>query len=286
MKPTPLRWWSRSDLDVVAGAIAPAWQRWCADWDVPTGLVIAGNACESGSDDRSRIHWHVCDRSEDARSWLGFAGMAPTAAMTSLMFGAPPVHAGRDGPTIAAEVAGEAWNDLCRALASGLSTPLAAKQPVNTPAATAAEASTPPASDWRPWSGAISIRLADGTAAAPLLILQLSPAAAGRLVVAHRVAPIAPAHAAPKLQPLAEAIDRKVVRLSVELSGMTLDLGTLQSLRAGDVLALSHRLDHPLQVSLHSAIGGRRVSTALCAGLLGARGDRRAVELLRDPVLP
>ena len=75
--------------------------------------------------------------------------------------------------------------------------------------------------------------------------------------------------------------DRRIA-LCVGLDDVLLDFATLGSLRCGDVLTLTHRLDQTLRVRV--ATGDRdTVEPDLCGAVLGARGGRRAVELVQTP---
>ena len=79
-------------------------------------------------------------------------------------------------------------------------------------------------------------------------------------------------HAAP-LVSVPAALARHRLRVAAWLDPVELSLADLQSLRPGDVVPLSHRLDAPLQV---------RVGAALpwCAGWLGRHAGQRALALI------
>ena len=100
----------------------------------------------------------------------------------------------------------------------------------------------------------------DGDSAARLLRDQARPAA--------RALP-------PVETPVLAAIAARSVTLRVELAPVEVDLGTLQSLRVGDVLTLPHRLEQPLDLHAPDA-----PATVACTAYLGSRDGRRAVELI------
>lgn len=71
-----------------------------------------------------------------------------------------------------------------------------------------------------------------------------------------------------------EALAALPTRLHVELSGVEITLGQIQSLALGDVLLLPHPLTQPLHVV---ATQGQ----SICAGYLGQQQGHKAIELVR-----
>ena len=69
--------------------------------------------------------------------------------------------------------------------------------------------------------------------------------------------------------PLVHAMAARPLAISIELSGVELDLGALQSLQIGDVVVLAQRLDEPMLA--RSRDGG----APLCSAFLGRRGAIR-----------
>lgn len=255
-QPRPLRWWSDTALAALADRIDTAWQGWAARWDVavdparvhaaqdtPAGVPLAWQP------------WQADGAAAAAWAWTGDTGESPTATLAFALFGTA------GGPASAA-VAQQAWSaladDLVRVFGRSDVSPEAGF-------------GLPPASAW---SGSVRVCLPwRGGAARPLWLS----------VAGDAVAPLLSAHRRPwtgRMPPISESVTAAIAErpfsLSVELDGTELDLGTLQSLRVGDVLRLSHRLDAPLTVRASDP-----TADPVCAGYLGARDGHRAIELVR-----
>lgn len=126
-----------------------------------------------------------------------------------------------------------------------------------------------PSACTRPFSGALRIV----TSAAGATLEWLLPAGTVDRLAPPR-APSAP-RARPTLAPIAEALSQRKLTVGVEIDPVTLTLGELSGLHAGDVITLGHRLDAPLSVI--DAAGN-----ALFGGFLIARDGRKSLKLHAD----
>ena len=81
------------------------------------------------------------------------------------------------------------------------------------------------------------------------------------------------------LAPILQVVRSEPLSLRVEMAEVEVDLGTLASLRLGDVLRTSHRLDAPLMMT-SAEPAGQQARPVICTGFLGREGDWRAIELL------
>lgn len=266
-----LLWWSEASLARASVLAEGVWHRWCADWDVEANFVSTGNACEIAAESIA-LQW---------QAWtphlrIAFGQHDPVRSMHALLFGEPGDLQAETGTvrTLSAEVADAAWGDLKDALGSVFKHPDASPPGTSQAEPRGARA----AFDCRNWSGSIRIRL-EATAPERVAIdVSISGALAQVLVdAAHGL----PSTARCPIVPLAEALQDTQLRLPVELRELEMDLGTLRSLAKGDVIALPHRLNEPLQVRLRSNGADRAGSSVLCEAALGARNGHRAIELLR-----
>lgn len=255
---TPLQWWSASALDSLSRRIEPVWRAWAKRWDLPAEPVESFNAHEAPAS--APVEWQPWQADACAATpwaWVAVAQDTPAVVIAGLMF-----KHGNAG-AIGAEVAGRAWGEFSDELASLLGRAPSAELPSFGGPRSAA------------WSGSVRVRLAWGPGDAPSLWLHLS---------ADSVAPMLrdtrrpwQGHMAPITASVLGAMAHQPVTLRVELGTTELDLGTLQSLRVGDVLTLSHRLDAPLTLRPADA-----QAPVACAGYLGARNGRRAIEVVRS----
>jgi hypothetical protein len=283
MNARPLRWWSRTALDAAAAAFAPAWQAWGAGWDLAAGRAVAVNAFDPGDDAPAVTRWQRCPQ---GAAWLGLtATTAPAELLAGLLFGdaATTPHDTAERGSLAATVGAAAWADLLAAFGLALPTLRSDASQPRAGASAATQEPSPPAAGWQAWSGAVEIRFGFADCDGAVLVLHLPAPTAAALLAAQ--APVAPKAALPRLEPLEQAFARRSIRVAVELAGLQIDIGTLQSLRTGDVLTLPHRLDEPLRLCLPRKSLPHGADTALCPVLLGARDGKRAVELMRDPAL-
>jgi hypothetical protein len=194
--------------------------------------------------------WLPAGQHTDQRLWL--AG-ATQAALGAALF-ALRHHSNAEA---AHSVAAAAFDDLRHTMAAVL-------QMAPTQAALQGEG---PLTDI--WCGCVAVELP--LAGHPLRMM-LNAACVAQLAPAVR----APGETgAPGLVALEVAMSGQIVTLKVELGACELDIGTLQSLRIGDVLPLAHALDAPARVF---AAGNQHV----CDAYLGKQGSRRAAELTRS----
>ena len=256
----PLRHWPDAALARARGAIERTWRDWCVRWQVTSADVDARNACDDASS--AARSW-----TPGRLSWLSAGAEDAVDAMQALLFGREGQAAGTSAP-IARELAAEALADLVRSFSALGSSIGGQRKPEH-------DLDMPPEVDGRRWSGALRVRLQtvrDGRTTSWHLHF-------GEPLAAVLCGGVQPGSAAgrPALQGVADAIATQSLRFQVCLGETTLTLGTLQSLRVGDVLPLSHRLDQPLQVV---APGATRETPPFCAAFLGSRGPHRAVELV------
>lgn len=258
----PLRWWSAAALGTLRERVATACTEWASPWGLRAGCLEAANASEVPR--LATLPWQALNVNG---LWLGGAERSLAEVLQADLFG-EPVQPG----SLAQEVAVRAATELVNTL----SAVFGAQVPDVSPALPA-----PPEADARPWSGAVRMRLAWGRSGAEHW-LHISP----RLTVAHASLQSAstakPGAFRGKLTPVLQAIGQEPLSFQVELLPAELSLGDLESLRVGDVLTLPHRLETPLTVRSNSGDGGHSSPLApTCLAFLGARGGRRAIELLR-----
>jgi hypothetical protein len=168
-----------------------------------------------------------------------------------------------------------AWTDWCGRVAAALGP----GQGLAIPSASARAGL--PALFGRPFSGALVLRIR--WLGAPFLIAMGPSLVVGFL---ERHGPRAPEVRGPAepLVPVLEAARSLGFRLSVELAPVTIDLGTLATLRLGDTLRISHRIDAPLILAApdFEEAHGHGLPNAC----LGRQGPWMAVELLPKPPSP
>ena len=268
-KVRPLHWWSAAALGGAERRIQSLLEAWCNEWRLQADQVHAFNGGD-GVPDEPSIEWAPLAA---ANARLGVAVADPVAALHGLLFSAEP-PALMAVPTLALEVAAQAWDDLCDELSKSLE-----KCRVHPVPREGAEPQR--------WSGALRVgaRLS-GAGKTMQLHLQLGGALALQWCPTPGVGPTPEKGERAPLVPIVQAVSHRQVRLAVHLAEVEIDLGGLQSLCVGDVLALPHRLDDAL--TLHANVGptGARVGPMFCKAHLGLRNGRLAVELVRDVVNP
>lgn len=266
-----LRWLPNAALDALADRAAPAWQAWCERWGLSGATLAAHNAGDPhGRALASDTTWHAAPAASvrvggtpDEVQCLGRALFGTEGAVR-------PAGA---LPALARAVVDDALTDLAAALSvlgdeasASLATPASAATP-----------SQPPAAELRMWSGAAVLMLsARDDAGVPVDLRVHLPAA---LVARH--APATAFRSGERrgaLTSLATALSHRTVRLRVVLDPVPVTLGALQALQPGDVLTLTHALDRPLRLEDATDAPEPRL---FCQAWLGARGDGRAVELVR-----
>jgi hypothetical protein len=133
----------------------------------------------------------------------------------------------------------------------------------------------PDAALFKPWSGSLLI---SATLPGRSAIAVLLNRATVRSVLAREDRPTEPRKPQPPraaLHPLTQALAGRRLLLRVGLSSCELDIGTLESLRVGDIVPLPHSLDTPLAVSNMQGV-------QVCTGFLGCQDGVKAIELVRD----
>lgn len=264
-----LRWWSAAALTTLSQRLDGCLRAWTARWDLTLEDLSLSNvqqrpdAAPTGPDG-----WH---------GWLGQAGSSLpwiwTGATAAAASHGPLGHVetlaqslgramfGRAAEgSIAQETAqlatDELGDELSRRFGHALHGPAGRSMPPRVAA----------------WSGSVIARLDLRGGEALTLWLLLDGDSAATLL---RDLPRPAAAPLPPLQStVPAAIVARTATLRVELAPVVIDLGTLQSLRVGDVLTLPHRLERPLELR---APDDARIA---CLGYLGARDGHRAVELL------
>jgi hypothetical protein len=285
----PLRHWKARVTDALCAAVGAKLADWSVDWrvrvqeqprldKVPAAEVsIAEDWSEK---DFMSPRWQVWQGEGGEAVWWSvarrFSAPAPDApaaphqGVREAMYGA----LGRStlaGGTIAQQMACEAWRDWCQRLAACFGISLSA------------QGDSPgefdlPAEIIRPWSGALALRIS--CAGMPMLLVPNSQSVQ-RWSDTQGLTPALPTSDGNRraLVPIAEAVAPCTARLSIELAPVDISLGILASLRNGDVLRTTHRLDTPLRVVGHGD-HLRHEGGLVCGAFLGQQGDARVVELL------
>jgi flagellar motor switch/type III secretory pathway protein FliN len=251
----PLRHWSTVQLQAAQRAVEGIWREWATRWQLTIHGVVALNACDAATT------MEPCAWTRSGAMWATAGAQQPAEILAALLFGEGSQADPRS--PVARAVVAEAAADLSQRLGR-----------IGTGKSNVA-GDEPPAKDGHRWSGAIRIRLelAHGTRRATWQ-LHCSEALAALLCGGVQAGAAA---GRPALTQVADAIAGQALRFQVCLDETTVTLGTLQSLRVGDVLPLSHRLDQPLRVATH---GASSPTSPFCAAYLGSRDHHRAVELV------
>lgn len=282
----PLHHWGRVHLEAARATLGDLLANWSADWNVKgAGPQAPGESVVSVApvgdwpeDDLVAQQWQLWSGEESGNVWwraLRDAGAQhPTQpvlqrAVLDAMYGG----GGREtalGGTLAQQMAQEAWLDWCRRLAACFGVGAAESS-------AASGELTLPDFLMRPWSGALALQIL----CAGMRILVVSDARASQQLWEGRgvATPSLLRNDTSALVPVAEALAPCVAWLSVELAPIDIGLGVLSSLRTGDVLRTTHRLDAPLHVRAHPD-PDRHEGLPLCEAFLGRQGDQRGVELM------
>lgn len=251
-----LRWWSARNLATLSGRLDAACRTWAARWELALDAVVVLNGHDAAPSS-AWLPWQVAAGAVRPWAWTAVPDDAPGAAIARAMFGRSP-----EG-SIASDLAQRAWTDLGDDVARLFGHALP-----DMPAATFARPHT------LPWSGGIAARLRVSAAESADIWLHIDAGSAATLardLNRPRAAASAPLEAS-----VLGVLANRPFTLRAELAPAVVDIGTLQSLRIGDVLTLPHRLDEPLKLRPD---GG--TTEVACVGYLGARDGRRAVELIR-----
>lgn len=256
----PLRWWSGASIATLSQRLDGCVRAWATRWEAGIDDLTVFNAHEVPVGACGAwAPWLGHATGVHPWVWVGDGNEPPALGIARALFG----HT-TEG-TVAHDLAARAWVELGNELARRLGhVAVAAAGPFGAPSA-------------RPWGGDIALRLQlrGGAESFDLWLRIDSDSAAGLLRDQTRPA----ARALPPVEtPVLAAIAARTVTLRVELAPVEVDLGTLQSLRVGDVLTLPHRLEQPLDLRAPDA-----PATVACTAYLGSRDGRRAVELIPSP---
>jgi hypothetical protein len=260
----PLAWWTPQQLDEVAAVVRGAWTSWTQDW-----VLVSPQFPPSGDANCSLAHdtlglaetsWCPLGTRQGAAAWIELRP-GPTDKIRDALFGADSAGVAlepRDG--IALAVAQSAWSALLDALRETLGVERDDSQ------------ISPAPELFKPWSGCVKVARPNAVAAHSLLLNGLCV----RRLLALPSLPVSGQRQVSQvpLSPLAEALSASKVLVRAELAGCELDIGDLEDLAVGDVVALAHALDEPLQVAF--------ARDRLCAAFMGRQGGFKAIELVRQ----
>lgn len=264
---SPLQWWTRSQLNAMSSHIAKAWAAWAHQWvgeAAPAAESADGVPAHEWSDREAAV-WIALGARGEAAAWIDVR-TDPVAALFELLFGADTSAARPPSAVegIAQSVAFRAWMALAEALRTALGLDACPGH------------GDPHPTLFKPWAGAAMIPLpVSGRLPSAML---LNAACLRTMAVAHAERPTASGSVHKPdatLFPLAQALAGRMLALRAELWSCELDLGSLESLRIGDVVPLPHHLDAPLLVSVGS-------NAQLCVGFLGRQAGFKAIELARE----
>lgn len=253
-------------LDGVRRLLDGAVGHWCADWGVARDALTLG--CQRAWE--GEPHWPAAWR----QAWTAGEGGLTLAwseelgrQVQHLLFAPDTRQAGAPRPApLAAEAAGAAWQDLLARLAA-VAVPGARRDD---------QPGAPPDGAWRHGSGALLLTLRVGRHCCHGLL----DAAAVQALAPQAAGPGQPGQAGHQaLAPLAACDYQQLlaavpVRLPVEIGRVELGLGSVVSLRVGDVIRLNTPADRALRVAGPS---GR----TLFGGYLGLKHDSVALEVVR-----
>ncbi|MEY3201893.1 MAG: hypothetical protein RIR70_1443 [Pseudomonadota bacterium] len=243
--PRSLHHWSQRVLAEEARKIEAALAARCSQWGLApdaAGLAVGlDNAPEMlGQPDLAGLAWQACEGNTPA--WVSLSETLPDALAHGLF--------------------GEAQDEarLARALAQNMAADLVSTLLQTLALPGVGERATPPADLFQRWSGAVVVRVA---ICGVVLTLLIAAEPARRLLRRERKAAAREA-----LTPLIDALP---IVLNARLQPFALPIAKLQSLAAGDVLRLPHRLDEALQLCASGV--------APLAGWLGEKDGHRALVL-------
>jgi len=256
MNARPLSLLGESDLLRARQAAAQALEEWRAVWGL--GAQGAQIACVRAweSAERTRVF------DEDWTRWecdgWGWAAAAPTlvSRIQEALFGRSEPGAPERGAPLALELGDRAVDDLIVRLL-GKGAPPAVRERAGGPAPEI------PASVFKHGSGAVVLDI--GIDEGQVRVVARCGAARVSSAPQARTGMQSPGESHAALHALP-------VTLEAELGELELDLSTLQSLEAGDVVRLTTRIDEPLRLS---APGGSTV----CFGDFGTQEGFRALSL-------
>ncbi|MFV8621707.1 FliM/FliN family flagellar motor switch protein [Ralstonia pseudosolanacearum] len=291
----PLRWWSASQLDVLALRAQALFDQWRGDWGLPVGPGEVGHCVKAvpahpdavqvdrqwmalfAGDGASGVWWTVRPEAHSrVHTRLGSKGYESSAldvagaAIQTALFGVDANPAGQTDPLAASGVGNDAVKDWCLRLRHWLGA--VDDGEVSSPTEPLHASLSLPTGLTQFWSGAVLLRL-DWYGDTFQLVIDCT----------HVMRLIGPCAATTDgaaterrsealLTPVLSALSAEPLSMTAELNPIELDLGTLTGLQVGDVIRIPHALEMPLLVRADDG-------ELLCQAFLGRLEDQKAIEL-------
>lgn len=258
----PLQWWTDAELDAVRVPVEDACLAWVRDWiggasKVETSVVRAHERPPTNLQP-----WIPLGNRGERGAWMQ-ARAGAVEDVLHILFPSEPGHSASPSMQgIAYAVAAKAQTALIETLQARVGLDASADQ------------AQPDAALFKPWSGAVLISVTVPGRSAIAVLLNCATARSFLAPDAGRKEPRQP-QASAALAPLAQALADRTLLLRIGLSSCELDIGTLESLRVGDIVSLPHSLDAPLLVSTAQGVH-------VCVGFLGRQDGVKAIELARE----
>jgi flagellar motor switch protein FliM len=266
-------WWTPEQLMKMADYLQSGLQRWSESWVTDAARVsvtgsLAHEAIVSVIDREIAIGL-LADTAAEGQIWC--IADDPIAQMSALLFGdsESEKHAPSSTMTrLSLEVCNAAMDSLRYESVQCLS-------PHSPHVQIGKAIAAIPSAYLKPWSGAVQfrvelaklqMRLYLGPVCVTQLLDRLQTSEHGQAIDSNTLR-------RSRLVPVFEALALLPSGLRAELEAIELELCSLEALREGDVILLSHRLDMPVDVV--TANGGR-----VCQGHLGRQQSRRALQLI------
>jgi len=303
----PLRAWDQANRLRLANLLLEVLEQWQASyglpqtgspeggpnpvrcWEVPSRAKLNPNLSAwqilPSLEGSAEIWWTLHpslgtdDTAHPSAGWHG--AMEPRKALLEALFAAGENQGGNlESLRLADEVAQAAWMDWCQSL-TAVFTGISGNAPRNDREADPQrKPSAPPASILQPWSGSLLLTFPwCGQTMEVLVGFHAISTAIGN-DGAFKKRSLRKDSGQPQLPlvPVLQAVSELRLTLCVELFPFEIDLGSLTSLRPGDVLRTSHSLEAPA-ILTNPLKSGQLEADILCGGFLGKRNARRAVEL-------
>lgn len=244
-----LRAWREVERQSLCKIFERAYQQWCNEWGL--SVPMGANAPQVQVLDAHADHIAPSPKPPDALAAWMFMEAAASRSTSSMA-------------TELAQQAWSAWLERIQALTGS-----AYKPP--------SVAANGPASLQGAWSGALRITFPVATTTWEWV---LTASTVEEMLKQHQAlaSPQVTQLVHTPLVPLAEAMRDHQLQVCVELDGATLSLGQLQTLAAGDIVALEHLLDQPARMALALPQSGAD-RTSLCSAWLGQIQGQMAAQL-------
>lgn len=248
-----LCWRSEPQLAALARRLQAALAEWANAWGLSTAEVRCHNAWEAAA---ATAAWSCLAADPAGAAHVWWTGEA--AGMGQALFGSTGTPQGTAPAPVAQGVAADALEALRAAVLGVMGWQ------------GASDATLPPQSDAKAWSGAVLAECrVHGVQALEL-----------KLHLRHSAWPIASAQTRPAAQgglsPLSAQLADQPVAVRARMADVTLSLGELMGLQLGDVLVTPQRLDAPLAIQ---AGQGGDDTAPLFGGWLAQRSGHMAVAL-------